>query len=153
MVVSGDVAISGRASGSSGATRAPPPWTKRPTRRFPVGFVFAEDPKCRFGEMPRHGPDGLRVALAPGDTLVEATDVAVRRAPPPDADRVRGFDERPFEVAIDVRTGRTEAGLPAARVDARRGPRIGGQLLSGGKPRDVAHLEGDYDGERESYSR
>ena len=35
MVVSGDVAISGRASGSSGATRAYPPWTKRPTPSVP----------------------------------------------------------------------------------------------------------------------
>src|SRR5437870_9714747 len=105
--------------------------------RFPIGFVFAEDPKRRFGQMPSHRPDGLRVALAPGDALIEATLVAVRRAPAPDADRVRGFDERPFEIAVDVRTGRTEAGLPAARVDAWRRARIGGQLLGASKPRDV----------------
>src|SRR5918996_565580 len=121
--------------------------------RFPIGFLFAEDPIRRFGQMPGHGPDGLRVALAPGYAVIEATHMAVRRAPAPDADRVRGFDERPFEIAVDVRAGRTEAGLAAARVDARRGPRIGGQLLGGAKPRDVAHLEGDHDGEREPHPR
>src|SRR5262245_64238314 len=82
MVVSGDVAINGRASGSSGATRAYPPWTKR--FRFPIGFVFTEDPKCRFGEMPGHSPDGLGVTLAPGEALVEATHMALRRASAPD---------------------------------------------------------------------
>src|SRR5438046_1866758 len=117
MVVSRDVAINDRASGSSGATPAYPPWTKR--LRFPIGFVFTEDPKCRFGEMPGHGPDGLGVTLAPGEALVEATHMALRRAPAPDADRVRSFDERPFEIAVDVGTSRPEAGLPAARVDAR----------------------------------
>ena len=35
MVVSRDVAINGRASESSGATRAYPPWTKRPTSSAP----------------------------------------------------------------------------------------------------------------------
>jgi hypothetical protein len=35
MVVSGDVAINGRASESSGATRAYPPWTKRPMPSVP----------------------------------------------------------------------------------------------------------------------
>ena len=35
-------------------------------------------------------------------------------------------------------------------MDARRRARIGGQLLGGGKPRDLPHFEGDHDGERES---
>src|SRR2546428_5620854 len=153
MVVSGDVAISGRASGSSGATRAYPPWTNGRRLRFPIGFVFAEDPKRRFGQMPGHGPDGLRVALAPGNANIEATHVALRRPPVRDTDRVGGFDECPFEIPVDVRARRPEPGLPTARVDARRRARIGGQLLGGGKPRDLAHFEGDHDGERESYPR
>src|SRR2546422_7502816 len=61
--------------------------------RFPIGFVFAEDPKRRFSQMPGHGPDGLRVALAPGNANIEATHVALRRPPVRDTDRVRGFDE------------------------------------------------------------
>jgi hypothetical protein len=44
----------------------------------------------------------------------------VRRVPAREADRVRGFDECPLQVAIDVRTQWTESSLPAARVDARR---------------------------------
>jgi hypothetical protein len=112
MVISGDVAINGRGSGSSGATRAYPPWTKRPTLRFPIGFVFAEDPKRRFGQMPGHGPDGLRVTLALRDAVIEATHMAVRRAPARDADRVRGFADRPFEIAVDVWPGRPKRVFP-----------------------------------------
>src|ERR671919_2965640 len=58
-----------------------------------IRFLFAEEPKRGLGEMPRHGADGLRMALAPGDALVEATDVAVRVAAAHQTDRVRGFDE------------------------------------------------------------
>src|SRR2546425_6680064 len=74
-----------------------------------IGFLFAEDPIRRFGQVPGHCPDGLRVALALGDALVESTDVAVRLASAHEADRVRGFDERPLEVAVDVRAEPTEA--------------------------------------------
>src|SRR3989441_7515678 len=56
----------------------------------------------------------------------------------------------PLEIAVVVRPGGTEAGLPAARVDAWRRARIGGQLLGASKPRDVPHLEGNHHGERES---
>src|SRR5512134_2063729 len=84
-----------------------------------IGFLLAEDPIRRFGQMPGHRPDGLRVALAQGDALVESTDVAVRLASAHEADRVGGFDEGPLEVAVDVRTEPTEARLAAARVDAR----------------------------------
>jgi hypothetical protein len=42
------------------------------------------------------------MALAPGDALVEVTDVAVRVAAAHQTDRVCGFDERPLEVAVDV---------------------------------------------------
>jgi hypothetical protein len=34
-------------------------------------------------------------------------------------------------------------------VDARRGARVGGQLLGGGEPRNAAHLECDHEGEHE----
>jgi hypothetical protein len=50
--------------------------------------------------MPSHGADGLRMALAPGHALVEATDVAVRVAAAHQTDRVRGFDERPYLKAL-----------------------------------------------------
>src|SRR2546427_12136203 len=70
-----------------------------------------------------------------------------------DTDRVRGFDECPFEITVDVRARGPETRLPTARVDARRRARIGGQLLGSGKPRDLAHFEGDHDGEREPYPR
>src|SRR5262245_61214434 len=91
--------------------------------------------------MPGHGPDGFRVTLAPCNPLVKATDVPARRASAREADRVRRFDERPFQVAVDVRPGRPKAGLPAAGVDAGRRACITGQLLGGGEPRDVPHLE------------
>jgi hypothetical protein len=95
--------------------------------------------------MPGQRPDGLRVALAPGDAFIESTDVAMRLASPQEADRVGGFDERPLEVAVDVRAEPTEASLAAAGVDAGRRARIGGQFLGGGESRDVAHLERDHD--------
>ncbi len=68
--------------------------------------------------MPGHGTDGLGVAFAPGDALIETTDVTVGGAPAPDADRVGRFDEGPLEVVVDVGAEPSEAGLPAAGVDA-----------------------------------
>jgi hypothetical protein len=125
MVVSGDVAIKGRASGSSHGLSALIP-RRRNGRRlwFPIGLLFREDPKGRFGQMARHGPDRLLVALAPGDALVEASDVAARRAGAIETDRVGGFDEGPLEVAVDVGARRPEARLPTAGVDARRRARL-----------------------------
>src|SRR4029450_14092483 len=99
------------------------------------------------------GPDGFLVALAPGAALVEASDVAAGRAAAIEADCVRGFNEGPLEVAVDIGAGRTEARLPTAGVDARRRARIGGQLLGRGEACDVADLEGDHDGKREPHSR
>ena len=90
------------------------------------------------------------MALAPGDALVEATEVAAWRAAAMEADCVRRFDEGPLEVAIDVWAGWPEASLSAARVDARRGPGVGGQLVGGGEPRNAADLERDHDREHES---
>src|SRR5215467_227928 len=115
---------------------------------FPIGLLFAEHPIRRFGEMPSHGPDRLRVALPPGQALIEAAHVAVGRAPAMETDRVRRFDERPLEVAVDIRTRPPEPALPAARVHARRGPRIGRQSFGARKPRDIAHLEGNHHRER-----
>src|SRR5262245_26447960 len=103
--------------------------------------------------MPGHRPDGLRVALPSGHAFIEPAHVAVRRAAPGEANRVRRFDEGPLEVTVDVWARRTESGLPAARVDTRGGPRIAGQLLGRGKPPDVAHLERDHYGERQPHSR
>src|SRR5262245_65924664 len=117
MVISGDVAINGRASGSSWSLRADPPWTNTArSLRFAIGLPFAQHPVRRLSQMPGHRPDGFRVPLAPRDPLVEATDVAARRAPACQADRVRRFDERPLEVAVDVGARGTESGLPAGRV-------------------------------------
>ena len=153
MVVSEDVAINGRASRSSwGHARLSPVDETTDALGFPIGLLFAEHPIRRFGEMPGDGPDRLRVALPPGHALLEATHVAVGRAPAVQTDRGRGVDERPLEVAVDIRPRRSETSRPAARVHARRGPRIGGQLLGAGKPRDLAHLEGDHDGEREPHA-
>src|SRR5919204_6333423 len=101
--------------------------------RFPIGLLFSENPVRCFGQVSGHRADGLLVALAPGDALVKTTDVTVRRASAIEADGVGGFDEGPLEVAIDVRPGRPEADLAAAGVDARRGARVGGQLLGGGE--------------------
>jgi len=81
--------------------------------------------------MPRHGADGLRMALAPGDALVEATDVAVRVAAAHQTDRVGGFDEGPLEVAVDVGAETPVAQLVTARVDAAGAPRATGELLGG----------------------
>src|SRR5437667_4807815 len=68
--------------------------------RFPIGFVFAEDPKRRFGQMPGHGPDGLCVALAPGNADIEATHVALRRPPAPGTRRLRRFAGSPVEMTV-----------------------------------------------------
>jgi hypothetical protein len=127
MVISREVAINGRASGRSWSLRADP--NTAGCLRFAIGLPFAQHPIRRFGQMPGHRPDGFRVVLAPRHPLVEATDVAARGAPARKPDRVRRFDERPFEVAVDVRPGRPKAGLPAAGVDARRRASIPGQLL------------------------
>src|SRR5438132_8839946 len=154
MVVSGDVAIKGRASGSShGLSALTPRGRNGGGLWFAIGFLFREDPIRRFGEMAGQGPDGLLVAFARGDALVEASDVAVRGAAAIEADRVGGFDEGPLEIAVDVGAGRTEARLPTAGVDARRRARIGGQLLGGGEACDVADLEGDHHGERDPHAR
>ena len=103
--------------------------------------------------MPRHGADGLGMALAPGDALVEATGVAVRVAAAHQTDRVRGFDECPFEVAVDVGAEAPVAQLVPARVDAAGAAGVAGELLGGGKPGDVADLERDHDGLREPHPR
>src|SRR5215467_13718243 len=101
--------------------------------------------------MPSHGADGLRMALAPGDALVEATDVAVRVAAAHQTDRIRGFDERPLEVAVNVGAESPVALLVTAGVDAARAPRVAGELLGGGEPGDVADLERDHDGQRQAH--
>src|SRR4029453_12527136 len=72
------------------------------------------------------------MALAPGDALVEATDVAARCAAAIEADGVGRFDERPLEVAIDVWAGRPEAGLPATGGDRGGGGRGVGAVSKGG---------------------
>ena len=154
MVVSEDVAINGRASASSwGPSRLSSVDETADTLRFPIRLLFAEHPIGRFGQMPGHCSDGLCVPLAPRNALVEAADVAVGRPPTREADRVRGFDERPLEIAVDVRPRWSEARLPSARVNARRSARIAGQLFGAGKPRDIAHLKGDYDAERQPHAR
>src|SRR5262245_66493581 len=103
--------------------------------------------------MPSDGADGLVMPLAPGDALVEATDVAVRVAAAHQTDRVRGFDERPLEVAVNVGAESPVVLLVTARVDAAGAPRVAGDLLGGGKPGDVADLERDHHGQREAYPR
>src|SRR5207245_4730701 len=91
---------------------------------FAIGFLFREDPIRRFGEMAGQGPDGLLVALAPGDALVEASNVAVRGVAAIEADRVGGFDECPLEIAFDIWAGRPQAVLGAASVGVGGRPRI-----------------------------
>jgi hypothetical protein len=56
--------------------------------------------------------------LAPGEALVEATDVAVQVAAAHQTDRVRGFAERPLAVAVDVRARAPVAQLATGRVNA-----------------------------------
>src|SRR5215510_11484922 len=92
-------------------------------RGFPIGLLFREEPVGGFGQMTGDGPDRLLMALALGDALVEASDVAARRAAAIETNRVRGFDEGPLEVAVDVGAGRAEACLATAGVDARSGAR------------------------------
>ena len=70
------------------------------------------------------GPDRLLMALALGDAFVEASDVAARRAAAIETDRVRGFDESPLKVAVDVWAGGPEARFPPAGVDAWCGASI-----------------------------
>src|SRR2546428_13323293 len=96
MVVSGDVAIKGRASGSShGLSALIPRGRNGGGVWFAIGFLFGEDPIRRFGEMAGQGPDGLLVALAPGDALVEARDVAARGAAGVWAKSGCGFGQSP----------------------------------------------------------
>jgi|SRR5262245_32155126 len=103
--------------------------------------------------MPRHGPDGLRMALASGDALVEARDMAVRVAATHQTDRVRGFAEGPLEVAVDVGAAAPVAYFVSARVDAAGAAGVARELLGGGKPSDVADLEGDHNSQREPHPR
>jgi hypothetical protein len=77
-----------------------------------------------------------RMALASGDALVEATDMAVRVAAAHQTDRFRGFDEGPLEVAVDVGAEAPVAQLVPARVDAASAPSVAGELLGDGKPGD-----------------
>ena len=94
MGVSGDVAIKGRASGSShGLSALIPRGRNGRWLWFPIELLFREDPVGRFGQMAGDGPDRLLVAFAPGDALVEASAVAVRRPAAIEADGVGGFHE------------------------------------------------------------
>src|SRR5437899_9517940 len=80
--------------------------------RFPIGFVFAEDPKRRFGQMPGHGPDGLRVALPPG--------------PARDTEGAHAFLRSPIVFATDRGARPAERGLatPDAHEAGRPQPRL-----------------------------
>src|SRR3989442_5163079 len=65
MVVSGDVAIKGRASGSShGLSALIPRGRNGGGLWFPVGFLFREGPIGCFGEMAGPGAESPLVALA-----------------------------------------------------------------------------------------
>jgi hypothetical protein len=90
---------------------------------FPIGLLFREDPVGGFGQMAGDGPDRLLMALALGDALVEASDAAARRAAAIETDRVRGFDESPLKVAVDVWAGRPEACSPPPRWRGRAASR------------------------------
>src|SRR5207245_2137 len=144
VVRAGDVAIKGRASGSShGLAALIPRGRNGGGVWFAIGFLFGEDPIRRFGEMAGQGPDGLLVALAPGDALVEASDVAARGAAAVEADRGGGFAEGRLEIAVDVWPGRPAAGLAAvggARgLGRRRGrspPGRGGRTWPGSRECD-----------------
>jgi hypothetical protein len=83
----GDVAINGRASGSSWSLRADSPWTKRPERlRFSIGLPFLSEVKARYltglTATPRRR-DGLHpileMQLGPVRFAVDAKSQAARR--------------------------------------------------------------------------
>jgi hypothetical protein len=127
MVVLGDVAINGRASKSSwGHSRLSPVNETAAALRFAIRFLFAEHPIGRLGQVPRHRPDRLRMSLAPRDAVIEAAGVALGCPAAAETNDVRGFDESPLEVAVDVGPRRSEAGLPSARVDTWRGAGLAG---------------------------
>jgi hypothetical protein len=84
--------------------------------------------------MSGYRPDGLRVTLAPRDPFIEPADVTRPRAPTRQTDRIRRFDEGPLQVTVDVGARGTKSGLPPARVNARGGPRIAGQLRTRDTP-------------------
>jgi hypothetical protein len=104
MVISGDVAINGRASASSGESRAYPPWTTRSRASVPDTVPVCSESKTSLRQVPGDCPDGLRVAFAAGKALIETAYVARSCTAAGQADRVRGFDECPFEITIDVGT-------------------------------------------------
>src|SRR5437879_5989900 len=115
MGVSGDVAIKGRASGSShGLSALIPRGRNGRWLWFPIELLFREDPVGRFGQMAGDGPDRLLVAFAPGDALVEASAVAVRRP-----------------AAIEADGGRWGGGCP-------RGPTWGSGWRRGGTGRSAS---------------
>src|SRR5919106_5632441 len=92
-------------SGAHGLSALIPRRRNGRCRGFSIGLLFSEDPVGRFGQVSGHGADGLLMALAPGDALVEAADVAARRAAAVEADGVRPLDEGPLGGAIDVGAG------------------------------------------------
>jgi hypothetical protein len=135
MDILGDVAINGRASGSSWSLRAYPPWTRRRDAfgsRYAsplLNIQYVASAKCR-ATAPIAFAWPLRRATRSWSRLTW------RDGPPArEANRIRRFDECPLQVAIDVRARWPESGLAAAGVNARGRPRIAGQLLGCGKPR------------------
>src|SRR4029453_13690704 len=65
--------------------------------RFPIRFLFAQNPKRRFRQMPGDCPDDLRVAFAVGDALIETAYVARSRP-------AAGQKEGPFGTAHESMT-------------------------------------------------
>src|ERR671919_250129 len=62
-------------SGAHGLSALIPRRRNGRCRGFSIGLLFSEDPVGRFGQVSGHGADGLLMALAPGDALVEAAGV------------------------------------------------------------------------------
>src|SRR5438876_11095485 len=111
MVIPGDVAINFRASRAQGLGALIPRGQNGRPPRFPIRLLLGQDPVRRLGEMPRHRPNGLGMAFPAGDALVEPADMAPGVTAAVQLGHVRGFDERPLEGAVAIRSDPTEAGL------------------------------------------
>jgi hypothetical protein len=144
MVSRRDVALKCRASRAHGVSRAGPSVDDagRPAGsrvRFPRG----PEPIAGLGPGARDGPDRLRVPRPLLDARRAAADVPVRPDLAMEAEGTRRFDERPFEVTIDVPpelavVDAAPAGVPAGRGAGRGGPGRGTREAG-----DVADLQPD----------
>ena len=115
--------------------------------RRPVGFAFAQHPIAGLGQVAGNGDDGAAVAFVGREALIEQPDMAfalvaqMRGA-------IGGFDEGPFEVAVDVAANAAVVRVAARGDYAGHKTGVAGQIFRAGKTLDGADLQPHSTGAR-----